>query len=246
MSQDTQETRANLLEQAREIAAKVAAALDPVKVILFGSAARGEASEDSDIDLLVVMDHAPDRLKLMQEAHQAFSGSGGEAVDVMVTDLAEVARRGHLRGWAMYSALHDEGIALYQREPDMPRDEGDRWLGLSRRHLRAAQQLLTPDDGDVLFAAFHAQQAAETGLKAVLAAHDLRIRKTHELLELLDQLPVGAPGLERAALKTLTPWAEYGRYGIADPTREQAETLVATATQVVEVASELVGLVPGR
>lgn len=56
----TQDTQASLLDQAREIAAKVAAALDPMKVILFGSAARGEARQDSDIDLLVVMDHAPD------------------------------------------------------------------------------------------------------------------------------------------------------------------------------------------
>lgn len=245
MMQDVQGTQVNLLDQARQVAAKVAAALNPIKVILFGSTARSETTQESDIDLLVVMDHAWDRLKLMQEAHQAFTGSG-ESVDIMITDLAEVARRGHRKDWAMFGALQDEGIVLYEKEPDMPRDEGDRWLGLSRRHLRAAQHHLTQEDGDVLFAAFHAQQAAETGLNAVLAAHDLRVRKTHDLLELLDSLPVEAPGLDAAALKALTPWSEYGRYGIADPTREQAQAFAATAERVVNLASEMVAEVPGR
>ena len=36
---------------------EVVAAVDPLEVILFGSVARGEDGPDSDIDLLVVLDH---------------------------------------------------------------------------------------------------------------------------------------------------------------------------------------------
>lgn len=40
----------------REIAGKIADAVDPDKIILFGSYAKGEADAHSDIDLLVIME----------------------------------------------------------------------------------------------------------------------------------------------------------------------------------------------
>ena len=39
----------------REMAAKIAERFDPERIILFGSYARGDATENSDVDLLVVM-----------------------------------------------------------------------------------------------------------------------------------------------------------------------------------------------
>lgn len=42
----------------REIAGKIASAFNPNKIILFGSYARGDANEHSDIDLLVIMESA--------------------------------------------------------------------------------------------------------------------------------------------------------------------------------------------
>jgi uncharacterized protein len=41
-------------EQFNEIIERIASRCDPEKIILFGSRARGEMREDSDIDLLVV------------------------------------------------------------------------------------------------------------------------------------------------------------------------------------------------
>ena len=46
------------METIREIAAKIAREFNPVRIILFGSYARGEADARSDIDLLVIMDSA--------------------------------------------------------------------------------------------------------------------------------------------------------------------------------------------
>lgn len=50
-----------VLSEARRVAQAVAAARsDVVKVMLFGSVARGEAGEASDIDLVVVFDDLGD------------------------------------------------------------------------------------------------------------------------------------------------------------------------------------------
>ena len=42
------------IEQLNDIIERIVERLDPEKIILFGSHARGDAREDSDIDLLVV------------------------------------------------------------------------------------------------------------------------------------------------------------------------------------------------
>jgi len=47
--------RTELESQIDEIVARIVQRFDPERIILFGSAARGEAGPDSDVDLLVVM-----------------------------------------------------------------------------------------------------------------------------------------------------------------------------------------------
>jgi len=49
-------------EIIKDIANQIVAHFDPSQIVLFGSYARGKATENSDIDLLVVMDtHLPER-----------------------------------------------------------------------------------------------------------------------------------------------------------------------------------------
>ncbi|MEK7329328.1 MAG: nucleotidyltransferase domain-containing protein [Candidatus Eisenbacteria bacterium] len=48
-------------KQLQEAVALLKAAAQPTRIILFGSCARGCASEDSDVDLLVVEAHVADR-----------------------------------------------------------------------------------------------------------------------------------------------------------------------------------------
>lgn len=60
----------------------------PAKVILFGSRARGTATEESDADFLVLCDRVDNKFRLMGEMQQAMRGLG-IATDIVVMTPAE-------------------------------------------------------------------------------------------------------------------------------------------------------------
>lgn len=93
---------------------EVVQAVDPVEVVLFGSLARGEGGPDSDIDLLVVLDHiAPgDKRQMMARIRSAITTFA--PVDVIVTDPQELARRGDDAGSILYWPVR-EGRHVYRR-----------------------------------------------------------------------------------------------------------------------------------
>ena len=86
----------------------------PLCVLLFGSRARGTAREDSDVDLLVVLDKAPDKHGVAVDIRIALSGMP-VAKDIIVTTPEEIRRRGHVYGTVLREALQ-EGTVMYERE----------------------------------------------------------------------------------------------------------------------------------
>jgi predicted nucleotidyltransferase len=84
----------------------------PSKIILFGSYARGEASEDSDLDLLVVESKVPHKREEMVRLRNLLRPLR-IPVDVLVASEEEVEDWGHLPGTALYWALK-EGKALHE------------------------------------------------------------------------------------------------------------------------------------
>lgn len=68
-------------------------------------------------------------------------------------------------------------------------------------------------------AGFHAQQAVEKALKAVLAHAGIAFRRTHDIAELLDRLEdSGFPAPPHAdRLDELNPYAVEMRYGLIEP-----------------------------
>ncbi|MGH8908772.1 MAG: nucleotidyltransferase domain-containing protein [Egibacteraceae bacterium] len=103
-----------LAEWLPEVVADIVRAHDPLKVILFGSLVCGEVGPNSDIDLLVVLPEAPfaDRARMMGAVRRSIHAP--VPVDVFVTDLDEIARRGHLPSTVLYPALH-EGVIVHER-----------------------------------------------------------------------------------------------------------------------------------
>jgi uncharacterized protein len=97
------------------VVADVVRAADPVRVILFGSVARGEEGPDSDLDLLVVLDSVepgPARRRLMGAIRGAITVRA--PIDVFVTDSAECERRRDVVGSLHYWPLR-EGEVVYER-----------------------------------------------------------------------------------------------------------------------------------
>jgi uncharacterized protein len=86
----------------------------PLRIILFGSHARGEHSQWSDVDLLVVMPDGTDRRRSAVAMLRALSGLP-VAKDIVVTTPEEISRRGDLIGTVLRPALR-EGRTLFERE----------------------------------------------------------------------------------------------------------------------------------
>jgi uncharacterized protein len=83
----------------------------PLRIILFGSAARGEAGPESDIDLLVVM---PDGTHRRHAAQQLYAGIRhvGIPFDLLVATPSDLQK--HRRNVGLiYSAILQEGIEVY-------------------------------------------------------------------------------------------------------------------------------------
>ena len=85
----------------------------PCRVVLFGSRARGTATEWSDVDLLVVMDVVTDKRRAAVEMRRAL-GDLMVSKDIIVTTPEDIARRGDMPGTVLQAALR-EGKTVYER-----------------------------------------------------------------------------------------------------------------------------------
>ncbi|MFN8473667.1 MAG: nucleotidyltransferase domain-containing protein [Anaerolineae bacterium] len=92
---------------------RIVAQFAPLRVILFGSRARGEARPDSDIDLLVVLPHVKDRRETTIAIRRALADLP-VCKDIIVTTPEEIEQRGDLVGSILRPALR-EGRVLYAR-----------------------------------------------------------------------------------------------------------------------------------
>lgn len=87
--------------------------IDPDRIILFGSQARGDAGPDSDIDLLVVVGDNRDRRNLAEVARVSVADVDVDK-DVFVTSPAQIRRYGDVIGSILEPAMR-EGVTIYAR-----------------------------------------------------------------------------------------------------------------------------------
>ncbi len=100
LSQD--EIREHIMAAARKLNAK--------KAWLFGSYARGDAREDSDVDVLFVTESTLPRPLRSEAAYDALDGLDAPK-DVLVYTPEEFSRWKHVPGALCYNVIH-EGIEL--------------------------------------------------------------------------------------------------------------------------------------
>ncbi len=91
---------------------KVTEEFAPDRVILFGSYANGSPSDDSDVDLLVIMQHKKRNVEQALEIDRKIDRSF--PLDLIVRTPQEIRRRLSMKDIFMSSILH-EGKTLYER-----------------------------------------------------------------------------------------------------------------------------------
>jgi predicted nucleotidyltransferase len=94
-----------------DVVRRVVGAAQPNRIILFGSAARGDMGPNSDLDLLVIKGGKYDRWRLTLAIRRQLRGSGA-AVDVVVVTPQEVERYRDTHCLVICPALR-EGKVVY-------------------------------------------------------------------------------------------------------------------------------------
>ncbi len=102
---------ASLLER---VVALLLQHVQPRRIILFGSYARGEATPESDLDLIVIEDEVADRFAEMVRLRRALA-SIRMPIDVLVYSERDVQERGQWIGTPLAEGLR-EGRVLYAAE----------------------------------------------------------------------------------------------------------------------------------
>ena len=250
----------------------IAAAVDPDRIIVFGSAARGTMTAGSDVDLLIVK--PTDDLGALRAAVRAALAANRRPVDVVACTPRTLDEQRRCLSMVYGPALRD-GIVAWDRGTrettgapawstlperkgtpgDMVRtlrfrrEEADTWLAKAREDLT----VVNTTDAAIPFAprAYSAQAATEKALEALLVAHGRPVPFDHDLNTLADlarqqgeELPAVAG---RDALEALSDYggpAQYPPYGgDAGP---GAETLFPTiANEMTAHAASRVDAIMG-
>lgn len=110
------------------------------------------------------------------------------------------------------------------------------WLHKAENDLTNIRNNLAAKEVPTDTICFHAQQAIEKVLKAVLVAHGQNVSKTHDLVRLLTEVLEFIPALSSFE-ERLEEISEYGvavRYpnGFAEPTLEEAVSAYESAREV--------------
>ena len=167
----------------RDIADRIVERFSPLRIILFGSQARGTANRYSDVDLLVVMKNGTNRWNTELAMMRATTGFPIDKTLIVTTpesipDVTGVS--------AVFYALRG-GVTLYG--PDRSaRQEARDWLLYAEEdiHFLDTKTNTTPP-----VACWIAHRATLNAIKAALVLENCHVPFTHDLEVLREQIPDG-------------------------------------------------------
>lgn len=209
----------------------------PLQVILFGSYAYGTPTEDSDVDLLVVMDIPKSEFRNKAiEIRQRISYHFG--LDLLVRSPEEIAYRVSYNDWFLRE-ITEKGELLHGSDayyrmshpadtPNTVKHEENcmnpltlEWIEKAEGDYRTAKWLQQAPDPVHDSICFHVQQCIEKYLKAWLQEANISAPRTHNLEDLLALILPTLPAWDQwqPDFKIITEYAVDPRYpgGSATP-----------------------------
>ncbi|MDT7897944.1 MAG: HEPN domain-containing protein [Armatimonadota bacterium] len=263
-----QGTKVIPLEEIERLARQIVERFRPQRVILFGSQATGKATDESDVDLLVVMDTGGEpphevahRIRIsLEPPKREWMGRPFSVwldIHVLTPDAFEAALK---RKSIFLTTAVTEGIVLYEAPHATPlsalltqqtswggegmKPETQEWVTKAEGDWRDAnflRQSPTPNWDNICF---HAQQCAEKYLKAFLEERGIAFPKTHDLVELLECAGGQLSELDplRSDLAQLSRFAVLPRYIGFRATQQDAENALQIAERVRQVVQAKLGL----
>jgi HEPN domain-containing protein/predicted nucleotidyltransferase len=207
-------------EDLDRLVARIVEKVDPLAIYLFGSRARGDADEDSDYDLMIVIPDERMNRQIWDDLQEARRG-----VDLSAELIP--ARAGGFADWrhevgTLSFEVSNDGVRLYpsgrrrlwieSSAPPVDHASLNRrvvasWLRKVERDLKMANLACEPSDPMPDQAAYHVQQAAEKLTKAALVAHEIRPRKGHVIKASAARLP--EEFVHRARFLELDRFSDY-------------------------------------
>lgn len=236
----------------QEIVRRIVAVAAPDRIILYGSAATGQMTPDSDIDLLVLEAAEPQSTwKERERIREALRGLGYRFdVLVMGTERFEetkdfiggMAFAPNRYGKVVYTkpgaaaAGEPEGASAPGKPPEQViRELRDQWIAIAERNLAMARHALSEGFSLHEMVAVRARYAAEQYLKAFLTHHQIEFTKINDLIKLTDLVATAAPDLA-ASVQEATALNPYDLDWMPtdecpEPTPEEAEAAVSLAAK---------------
>ena len=220
----------------------------PLQVILFGSYAYGTPTEDSDVDLLVVMEIPESEarrqaIEIDQRIPHRFR------MDLLVRSPEEIDYRVSYNDWFLRE-ITEKGEVLYsavdflekrlRRERDFMNPLTLEWIQKAEDDYHTVNLLQQSQTASKDIICFHAQQCIEKYLKAWLQETNVRFVKTHNLKELLDLIVPTIPTWRawQTDLSTLSRHAVDFRYPGKSATAEDAAHAIHICNTVRQAVRE--------
>ena len=252
--------------KAKAVAQAVYDAVHPVAVILFGSRARGDYREDSDVDLLVITANGNDgadwrgryvdACAAAHEKAEAVYGfpMGVDVVDMPASKFADCRRaKNHVAGQAVR-----DGVIVSQQSLPGEGQPPTNWPDIRQRFIAATRNIVSMTNlietnsprEDI---GFHAQQAIENALKGWISALDDKYDNIHDparLVRIIRRHPAEIDTPAGEALFWLTRYAVEYRYDGARVKIDDPHALLERVNDLVHSVSarilQLTGSEPPR
>ena len=214
---------------------------NPQQIILFGSRARGDHDERSDVDLLVVLSEATDRGELGRQVSAELACTG-IARDIIISTPADIVRQATVVGTVERAAMIDGRTLYVQGRGDPVMEQFAQLMHRAAGDIRMVEAGLALSPPELQAACYHAQQAVEKVIKSALMVDRIDYPFTHDIEQLLPLVPIvwDIEGIIEDP-KELSTWASYPRYlMVKEPSREFAAQALAEARTIHErVMSEM-------